>query len=429
MPLSRSRTNSVDQYAFTIQDAANLYGWQVSAEPDSCPSSSATTPTGKLKMALRCDYDATTRPVVSHLNATTVYFRVVMKFFSLDINTNTLSIEAWMPTYWKDEHLTWTPADYNNITRIHLQTDEIWTPDVSIYNRASEGGDPTILSFTKCSVTSKGNVLCVPSVHVDALCVPNLSLYPFDTQRCDLRFGSWVHKGEELNLRLVKDVMSTVDMEPNGEWEIANWTAKRNPGIYKCCPNTTYPSVEIVFNLKRLSGAHAASVVIPTIVAIILTLTSLILSPLNKDRFVLCCVNVIAQFMHVQYMSWQVPLKGDQIPLLLLFARDSLLLAVFTIVFTLLIKSLMQRGVAAPPAVVMVVSGVTGNRVGQYIFSNEDSIRAIELTKDDEDTAAILKTNSSNSSEAWVVFGKILDFTLFVIYIIVYFALFMKFVP
>lgn len=131
--------------------------------------------------------------------------------------------------------------------------------------RAEQGGDPSAIESTKCTVSNKGMVVCVPSLHIDTLCVPNLSMYPYDWQYCSLRVGSWVHKGEELDLKLLNNVIVQSSMEPNGEWEIDSYTTKKFAGHYKCCPNITYPSIEIKFKIKRLHGAHAASVIIPTI--------------------------------------------------------------------------------------------------------------------------------------------------------------------
>ncbi|KAJ8979083.1 hypothetical protein NQ317_015072 [Molorchus minor] len=286
------------------------------SDSDCSKQSSSKSQIARLKKDLMCDYDSTIRPVINEANGTTVSFRMLLKYFTYDVASSTLALDMWMPTFWKDQHLQWKPKDYENITRINFNSYSLWTPDLSVYNRAEQGGDPSAFSYTYCAVTSTGNVLCVPSVHIDALCVPDLSRYPYDVQSCSLRMGSWVYKGEELDIQIYGSVVNTDELEPNGEWEILNTTAKRHPGNHACCPNTTYPSIEILFQIGRLSGAHAASVVIPTIVGMILTFTLLFISPLNQERMVLCYVNLIVQFMHVQYMSWQVPLKGDQIPLL-----------------------------------------------------------------------------------------------------------------
>ena len=35
---------------------------------------------------------------------------------------------------WKDPQLTWNVSQYNDTERIHLGSDQIWTPDIVLYN-------------------------------------------------------------------------------------------------------------------------------------------------------------------------------------------------------------------------------------------------------------------------------------------------------
>ena len=38
--------------------------------------------------------------------------------------------------YWNDLALRWNPADYNNITAVHLLANRIWKPDITLYNES-----------------------------------------------------------------------------------------------------------------------------------------------------------------------------------------------------------------------------------------------------------------------------------------------------
>ncbi|CAH2004722.1 unnamed protein product [Acanthoscelides obtectus] len=102
---------------------------------DRCPESNSERTHVKLKDAILCLYDNSVRPVANHQNSTAVSFRLILKFFTFDIHNSIISFDAWMPVHWKDEHLTWNPADHEDIKTLHLHTSEIWTPDLSVYNR------------------------------------------------------------------------------------------------------------------------------------------------------------------------------------------------------------------------------------------------------------------------------------------------------
>ncbi|CAH1164662.1 unnamed protein product [Phaedon cochleariae] len=403
----------------------------INAQDYACPPSNSDTPLGKLKDSVLCNYDTSVRPVANHEKAMNVSFRLVLKYFTYDPISSMLSLDAWLTVTWKDDHLTWKPEQYQNIKNLHLHTSSIWTPDLSVYNMANQGEDPEVIGSAKCLVTYKGVVLCVPPIHIDALCVADLSHYPFDTQNCSLQMGSWVHKGEELNIKLMKNVVNMDDLIHNGEWKISSYSSVRNSGKYACCPNDTYPSIEISFKVKRLSGSHAAGIVIPILADLILSFVFLSLSPLNKERLVLSYVTLLAQFIHVQFLTWQIPLKGDNIPLLLTFSRDSILMTVFAILFTLLFRDFMQRKTTPPAWISSIVSGVISCRPGQIILLSDYSTRGVASAKKEEDGTTIVSsdTNASTNNQDWVLFGNILDKILLILYVIIYFTMMIAFIP
>lgn len=131
--------------------------------------------------------------------------------------------------------------------------------------RRDQGGDPSAIGTVTCVVSSEGQVVCVPPSHHNSLCVADLTKYPFDTHNCTIRFGSWVHSGEELDIRVAKPGISTEDLVPNGEWALADTNVIKHPGKFKCCPNNTYPSINFSFKIKRVAGAHTATVILPAI--------------------------------------------------------------------------------------------------------------------------------------------------------------------
>ena len=42
--------------------------------------------------------------------------------------------------------------------------------------------------------------------------------FPFDVQKCDLKFGSWTHNGWLLDLQMLE--VDTSTYIPNGEWDL-----------------------------------------------------------------------------------------------------------------------------------------------------------------------------------------------------------------
>ncbi|KAK9875263.1 hypothetical protein WA026_007653 [Henosepilachna vigintioctopunctata] len=408
----------------------------VAAESDildeTCKINRSNLPEQKLRNHLFCDYTGyDLRPVKDSKTATNLTMKLLVKYFTYEESEAMIAVDSWIAMYWMDEHLKWDPKEFSGITQIHLTHNELWIPDLSLYNRADQSDDAQIIDEITCALQNTGLIVCVPTARHEALCIPDLSKFPYDTQNCTLRFGSWIHSGEELNLRFAKPAFSLEDMQPNGNWELQSVTAHKNAGKYKCCPNNTFPSLEYIFVIKRMAANHASTIIIPSLVLLIMTLTSLWIPPNQQERMHLCFVNLIAHFMHLQYVSFMVPTHGPNTPYLVSYSRDSMLLVSFTIIFTVMLKNLIRGSLHAPVWVSTTVSFLTGFKVGQIILLNDYSIKGVDPLKGDDDLAAIINNPNNNSTDNrdWLIFAKILDRILFIVYAIIYFVMFVTFLP
>ncbi|KAB0803197.1 hypothetical protein PPYR_00167 [Photinus pyralis] len=397
-------------------------------DEDECKKKTSHLAPIRLKNDILCDYTSNVRPIFNHTNATVVTVKMILKFFTYDMHTNSLSVHNWLSIFWRDDHLKWKPSDYENIKQIHLSNYEIWTPDLSIYNSNDLSSHPSALSSVDCLVVSTGLVVCVnPSRH-DALCMADLTKFPFDKQNCSLRYGSWVHSGEEIDFKIPAIPVSTGDYIPNSEWKLLSVSVQKFPGHYNCCPDNTYPSINYRFSIERHSATQAAAVIIPSLVLIIITLTTLWMNPQELDRLCLACCNLIAHTIHIQMIVWQLPSTGDKPPLLIVYSRDSLLLCTFTIVLTVVLKAMTQSAKPSPAWISTVVSGVLSNRPGQWFLLYESSLKSIATGVKEEDTVNIIESNAVSINKDWKLFAKLLDRISFIGFLITYVVMFVTFI-
>lgn len=61
----------------------------------------------------------------------------------------------------------------------------------------------------------------------------DIEFFPFDEQRCPLKFGSWTYHGLELNFTLVKEEADLLQYQPNGEFQLISARAKRDVKKYR----------------------------------------------------------------------------------------------------------------------------------------------------------------------------------------------------
>lgn len=121
------------------------------------------------------------------------------------------------------------------------------------------------MDFLDCTVENSGKVVCIPSIRHEALCVADLTLYPFDKQTCSIVYGSWVHSGQEVSLKLADPAVLTNEFVQNGEWHLLHVHGTVNPGHFECCPEDTFPSIIYYFIVQRHAATIAAAYVVPAI--------------------------------------------------------------------------------------------------------------------------------------------------------------------
>lgn len=52
-----------------------------------------------------------------------------------DEKNQVLTTNLWLEMRWTDENLKWNPDEYGGIKLLHMPSNELWTPDIVLYNK------------------------------------------------------------------------------------------------------------------------------------------------------------------------------------------------------------------------------------------------------------------------------------------------------
>ncbi|XP_078575464.1 neuronal acetylcholine receptor subunit alpha-10-like [Branchiostoma floridae x Branchiostoma japonicum] len=131
-----------------------------------------------------------------------------------------LNSKIWMKMMWKDVSLQWDPDEYDGMTNMTIRADEIWRPDIVLFENVDQGfsGWPV----DRVRVDSDGTVYWAFPVVASTSCDVDVVSFPFDAQACPLKFGSWLHDRSAIKLDRTKTAGNLV-LKPNAEWEVASF--------------------------------------------------------------------------------------------------------------------------------------------------------------------------------------------------------------
>jgi len=137
-----------------------------------------------------CDYDTKVRPDERKGRPTNIAIQFYIESFGqVDVEKMELETFGYISQSWRDDRLKL------NKSFVILKGDElkhVWTPDIYCVNCRSQNFENGLNPKQgMMRITQNGSVFLSAGVHLVASCYMNLRKFPFDVQRCTLKFSSY----------------------------------------------------------------------------------------------------------------------------------------------------------------------------------------------------------------------------------------------
>ncbi|XP_025109822.1 acetylcholine receptor subunit alpha-like isoform X3 [Pomacea canaliculata] len=255
------------------------------------------------------------RPVKDQNDTITISYGLsLIQIMDLDERNQILTTNVWATYNWNDMYLRWNLEEYGNITTVRVPNEDIWKPDIKLYNYADTRLNE--LRDAQCVVSHDGGVVWIPQAIFKSSCSIDITHFPFDVQTCHLKFGSWTYDGSKLDLQfLYGPYFELNDYIRSNEWDIVDSSAKRNVKYYPCCPE---PYVDLVFNLKmrRKVAFYNYILILPCVLLSSLTLVLFWLPPESPAKMQLGMNIFVAFFVLLLLLAESTPPAASSIPLI-----------------------------------------------------------------------------------------------------------------
>ncbi|CAH1791878.1 unnamed protein product [Owenia fusiformis] len=278
-----------------------------------CGASKRTlSPEQRLLKDLKMDYDTNIIPSYDGSQLRVTMDMALNQIVDVNEKNQMIITSVWLRFAWVDEYLQWNETEYGGVSKVHFPPSEIWVPDITLYDDV--GGQYYDTVTYRVMVYSNGAVYWNIPARLQSSCKMDVRFFPYDTQKCRLKFGSWGYDGLELDL---VNKSSSADIAPfmdNGEWFLKRVSAEQNILYYGCCVEP-YPDVTYYIIIQRRPLYYVFNLLLPCVFIMGVTPFSFLASPASGERISLTITCLLALTVFLLFVAETLPPQSEVLPL------------------------------------------------------------------------------------------------------------------
>lgn len=271
----------------------------------------------------------------------------VFKFQNL--KNQIMATNMWVQQEWTDNKLRWDPDEYGGVTNLYVPAEQIWLPDIVLYNNADGNYEITIM--TKAVIHYDGRVFWNPPAIYKSACEMDITYFPFDTQTCTMKFGSWTYDGYQVDLRhhqerngtgLVEVGMDLSEFYLSVEWDIMSVPALRKVVTYSCCDT---PYLDITFNLtmRRKTLFYTVNLIIPCVGISSLSLLVFYLPSVSGEKVAISVSIFLSLTFYFLVLIEIIPSTSTSLPLVGVYLTFCLVMIALSVLVTIAVLNVHFR--------------------------------------------------------------------------------------
>uniref|UniRef100_A0A1I8GMR6 Neur_chan_LBD domain-containing protein n=1 Tax=Macrostomum lignano TaxID=282301 RepID=A0A1I8GMR6_9PLAT len=303
------------------------------------------------------------RPSVNSSEPVVMYMNVSLtQIMDVDEKNQLIKLNMWIVQEWKDPFFEWNPAEYGDADHMLLPPDALWTPDIVLYSNT--GGDWDLSqSATKLKVYHDGRVVWKPPVIYESSCDINVEFFPFDTQECRLKMGTWTYHGLLIDLRHLAqktedervkrtsfdnceaDINYAADLSEyveNTEWDLLQVSATRNIAFYACCPEP-YLDITFFIRFRRQPVFYGTNLICPCMAISFLTVFVFYLPSDSQEKITLSISILIALTVFILLVFELTPPTSLVVPLITKYLLFTMILVSLSILVSTVVLNVRYR--------------------------------------------------------------------------------------
>lgn len=192
---------------------------------------------------------------------------------------------------------------------------------------------------TKALIHHNGITEWFAPTEIHSICKMKIASFPFDNQRCTLKFGSWSYTAASLNLVNKRNSADLSKYIESGQWELKGVSLVRNLKNYSCCPDS-YVDITYTIHVKRKIKYYVNNLIIPCVALAALAVFAHYLPLGSGERMGLQITILLGLTVFMMLLTENIPRTSEATPLLGKYAMAVLCEVLLSLVLTCFIQGL-----------------------------------------------------------------------------------------
>ena len=193
----------------------------------------------------------------------------------------------------------------------------VWVPNMALMNAAEHRFEATQSKDELIIVQPDGWTLYSPTSIIETECKFDLSLFPFDTQICEIVVEDWSLSSDLLILGPHRDGFTFIRVA-----QLEQWTVSKGDHIFEIVNYTSkagYSSAKFSLILKRKPGFYLLNIIVPSVIISLTEIVTFSIPLRSETRLDLSFTCLLAYGMFQNYVATTLPRSADNPPLLSIY--------------------------------------------------------------------------------------------------------------
>ncbi|KAM4017234.1 5-hydroxytryptamine receptor 3A-like isoform 2-T2 [Anomaloglossus baeobatrachus] len=245
---------------------------------------------------------------------------------------------------WENQFIAWDPEEFCGIKRILIPEGSVWIPDINI----SEITEDDSLDVVYMQLSYNGTIRRIKTLKVVTTCPLDLYKFPFDTQKCNLTFGSTMNTVSDI-LLVPSSNAEIVTLLSIQEFAKSEWDLKSISIIHLNVSKSGEEWSKVIYQIliRRAPVLYVINLIIPACLLVLVDVASMFIPMEGGERLGFKITVVLGFSVLLLILNDFLP-NTDNPPILGVFCMVCLLIMIVSIIDSIFISYMLYLSAVKP---------------------------------------------------------------------------------